>query len=416
MEQKTTPLAPAIELDLSPNPGRVRFETLEALEAWTNAESSAWNNFYQKMKEAPFPQPLYEAQRSPIVKLTNVINGARQNIAQKQNWLPNFLTSVRSELEAYRTRSTYPFRPQSVHSTSPAGLRILDAGERGDRTAIGMLAWEIGMRFLLPAEAGKIDSTSMIDGILLARLQHLGFDKSVESEREGLRQLSAEWNTLVAEDRALYEAARVDVDDHANRYDTRFKTIARAALTVLRKQRDDHATEMRTIRATFREDMKLRAPVEYWEAKRIRHTKLAQNFAFASSALVVGAVLAVVVGALPAFEYITSREATAPTTAGSVYLAHLKVLVVMGVPIFSGFWILRVLSRLFHMNVGAMADADERTTMVRTYLALFDEKKLSEQDRILILQALFRPTTQTPDDSPPPNWFDLLMQRIKPSG
>jgi hypothetical protein len=80
-----------------------------------------------------------------------------------------------------------------------------------------------------------------------------------------------------------------------------------------------------------------------------------------------------------------------------------------------GFWILRVVSRLFHMNVVATADAGERVTMVKTYLALFDEKKLSEADRILVLQALFRPTSQTPDESPPPNWFDVLMHRANPA-
>jgi hypothetical protein len=53
--------------------------------------------------------------------------------------------------------------------------------------------------------------------------------------------------------------------------------------------------------------------------------------------------------------------------------------------------------------------------MVMTFLALMQKPDhVRETDRVLILSALFRPATRTEEDGAPPNWFDLVMQRIKP--
>jgi hypothetical protein len=77
------------------------------------------------------------------------------------------------------------------------------------------------------------------------------------------------------------------------------------------------------------------------------------------------------------------------------------------------FWFLRILSKIFLSQLHAWSDAQERVTMVRTYLSLLqDEKGLGAEDRRLILEALFRPAPSgiIKDDGVPPAMFDMISR------
>jgi hypothetical protein len=54
--------------------------------------------------------------------------------------------------------------------------------------------------------------------------------------------------------------------------------------------------------------------------------------------------------------------------------------------------IVRILVRLLLSNIHLLTDAGERVTMVQTYLALLKRGKLKDDERMFILQTLFRPT------------------------
>jgi hypothetical protein len=59
-----------------------------------------------------------------------------------------------------------------------------------------------------------------------------------------------------------------------------------------------------------------------------------------------------------------------------------------------GVWAVRLFVRMFLSHSHLATDAAERVTMVKTYLALLEGDKLpSDDDRKLILQALFRPAS-----------------------
>ena len=80
-----------------------------------------------------------------------------------------------------------------------------------------------------------------------------------------------------------------------------------------------------------------------------------------------------------------------------------------------GTWLLRVLVRVYlsHLHLGT--DANERVTMIQTYLALLREGSgPAENERQLILQTLFRPSSTglIKDDGIPSSAFDLLSKTI----
>lgn len=69
-------------------------------------------------------------------------------------------------------------------------------------------------------------------------------------------------------------------------------------------------------------------------------------------------------------------------------------------------WFVRILVRILlsHLHLGT--DANERVTMIQTYLALLREgNSLQENEKQLILAALFRPSTDgiVKDDGAPPS-------------
>ncbi len=94
----------------------------------------------------------------------------------------------------------------------------------------------------------------------------------------------------------------------------------------------------------------------------------------------------------------------------------LTVLVV-AVPAFAGIWTLRILGRQLSESLMIMKDAKERETLVKTFLALMGEdiagkSVVKEEDRALILHALFRPSNVTAtDDSPPLHTLEAILKR-----
>jgi hypothetical protein len=76
-------------------------------------------------------------------------------------------------------------------------------------------------------------------------------------------------------------------------------------------------------------------------------------------------------------------------------------------------WILRLVSRFYIQNISLWADAEQRATFVKTYLALQKEGGIDaqEKERILVLNAIFRATAdQKDEDLAPPNLSELLKK------
>lgn len=158
----------------------------------------------------------------------------------------------------------------------------------------------------------------------------------------------------------------------------------------------------------YSEKMALAAPVTYWRGRGSAHGKNA--IAYASSfALVIGTGLFLFIQyGIPYLHSIAQNKDV------SILVAALPVLV----PAFAGVWLLRMLGRLLSENIQLMQNASERATMVQTFLALMNDEVhgkslVTDNDRLLILHSLFRPSSvSASDDSPPVNWFDILSRKL----
>lgn len=110
-------------------------------------------------------------------------------------------------------------------------------------------------------------------------------------------------------------------------------------------------------------------------------------------------------------------------TAFSSYIDHvvdiskggisLAAVVVFTIPVLAYGWLLKHISRVFTQNLAINADAEHRRVMAITFLGLARRKSIAmqEQDRALILNALFRPSPTNPqDDGPPSGLLELLKK------
>jgi hypothetical protein len=76
-------------------------------------------------------------------------------------------------------------------------------------------------------------------------------------------------------------------------------------------------------------------------------------------------------------------------------------------------WLLKNVSRMFIHNLNLADDAAHRKSLAITYLGLSANPKLSisDADRALVLNALFRPTpSQSLDEGPPSGLLELIRK------
>jgi hypothetical protein len=151
------------------------------------------------------------------------------------------------------------------------------------------------------------------------------------------------------------------------------------------------------------------APTTYWSGKSVRHGKSAMWFGIFFVAVLAASLIAFCSYALP------DMHALSGDPRKESVIATLAPVLIFG---FSAIWILRILGRQLARHLLLRDESKERETMVMTFLAMMNDPaaKVSEKDRILILHALFRPSSgAAPDDAPPAHWFDLLTSRLEKS-
>lgn len=161
-------------------------------------------------------------------------------------------------------------------------------------------------------------------------------------------------------------------------------------------------------RAAYDTQLKVDLAHEYWKKKADRHGVVAHRTAWAFGGLLL--VVAAVLGWYG--PWFVARFPVSSTTAIGLQLAAGALLIT---PALAVLWGVRVLARILVTNLQAMSEANNRSVMAKTFVALAKDEhsKVGEAERILVLQALFRPHDSTGDDAPPPNLVELILQQLK---
>lgn len=166
--------------------------------------------------------------------------------------------------------------------------------------------------------------------------------------------------------------------------------------------------ELAALRQQVSDSIRLDASHNLWRERSSAHLKWSLG-AFAVMLVCIIALVTIVLSyGLPAIEPTAFEIVTR-----SGYTTH--KLIVISLCVIGAAWVLRFVARSIVENMSLRSDAQHRQSMLETYLALRGEVGLKDEERVIILNALFRPLPgQTPDENPPTpagEAFQKLFQR-----
>lgn len=192
-----------------------------------------------------------------------------------------------------------------------------------------------------------------------------------------------------------------DILDVRSSQETSYKKLVDDAVQGFQDTLDSHEEKLENLRRVFNEGMSLRAPVEYWQARATHHSNRTIVLGRTSFSMLAGLAIGLGFGAHWVLSVINDGKPEAWRVA---------VVLLIGV---LGVWASRLTIRMFLSHIHLSTDANERVTMVKTYLALIEDGKIpSDDDRKLILQCLFRPASDgiVKDEGLPHPALDVLTR------
>ena len=161
---------------------------------------------------------------------------------------------------------------------------------------------------------------------------------------------------------------------------------------------------MNSLESLYSNKMKLEAPYNYIEKKARNHGWVA----FFSGSISL-TILCLPIIFIIYYGVDTPIKTINDISSEKIYIYGIIILSLIG----SAAWIIRLISRIYIQNLNLYADAKHRAVLVRLFLALQNEGgvKADEKERVLLLNALFRPIGESKDDDlAPPSLLDLLQK------
>lgn len=158
------------------------------------------------------------------------------------------------------------------------------------------------------------------------------------------------------------------------------------------KKVEDAISRFDTFQSAYADSMRLNRPRKYWSKKAENHEKAVKIYRSIAISWLVLAGGITVFGLWQLFEYarsafaIVEGEIAIPTSL----LVTLGAMGLVGSTVY--FWIARLLVRLWLSDLHLSMDARERVTMIESFLSLRASGAVSDEERQLVLAAIFRPT------------------------
>ncbi|MGN6525786.1 MAG: DUF6161 domain-containing protein [Burkholderiaceae bacterium] len=324
----------------------------------------------------------------------------------------------------FNSLTAYFASKPAVHSRAQLQRHLERIADRDPAEA----AWTLGWLAYLEGEASQvpgflrnnIGADGFLTGLASAwqwagrLLAHSQSESLVDAAQQAAQRAAilgdradAAANTAETAAKAVHEhvaAARLSVEG-SQHWVNDFKAKTEAKLReIADEKRDDLDVKWKELSRTYSEQLKLKAPSEYWGKKRTQHRNLSLGFATASAAFAgfAGWRLCAYYGSLP------------QGAPGSV--PPLTELLPSAVAAIVFLWVLRTLMRLTMSHVHLSLDAAEREVMVQCYLAMTHEGETTGDERGALFAAIFRPTGDglVKDETPPiPMWEMLKAAKPK---
>ena len=256
-------------------------------------------------------------------------------------------------------------------SESPEAKFILDLKDKKTPQIAGY-----ALAFLMNQDV-NLHEKFAIEGCFWS-LQFLqGNTDTVKAQRSALESMKQDWNIQFEKQhetlRKQNQKLVAEVIELKSQYDGLIKSSTDQTKKAEEKLKD--------IEQTYDEKLALQSSVTYWKDKCAKHQRIMWYMGVAT---LLCSILTGLGFIWWVHKYLEGPVTQIPLSKFGVTLAISSL----------GIWLTRLLSKIFISNLHLRTDADERTTMIQTYLALLREGKgPKDEERQLILQTLFRPSS-----------------------
>ena len=378
-----------LQLDLGENGGNVSFATLAELLGWVDKEINLWSWQPGAQVRGNVEQVIAEP-RGMLASAKNEIQAAVSKEGNEE-FVRQRMAVVQGLLQTVFIARRFP------HSSTPLGQFLDRLGRESPTAGVYAAGYLFGDR-QKPLEAWNADSQRGVIEAVLFQLRNTdwGVLKNGEAVTASLESLRGEWRSNLEKSKMEHaasltavESLRTDVTDLHTKQRTEFDGMLDKSRAAFDSAFKDAAEKLQDLIDTFRSKIALQAPIEYWQRKRRAHRGFAGVLGFFSlvGVAVVGTML------YGEIDKLLGAPDSGQTTGAIPHAPEwrIAVLVLFGT---LSVWVLRILVRMFLSQLHLAADASERMTMVNTYLALKEGgNTFADEDLRLILQALFRPTS-----------------------
>lgn len=357
-----------VEVDFKSNGGSVVFRTVEDVRQWLENEKT----FYRFLGSE---NPLRGDFQRSWQNVEDLIGDWRPGRDIERN-MPDLKARLERFAEGGYIHSSRPEAQFAASLSSPAGsIALAVIAQRGNQQ---------GTR-----------NAEEVGAVVRAVLYQLGITSNVESQKDALDKLregtQAELAKLKQDRERFLEGTSAEINDASARHEAarvaavkRFDELADegAKNAAERKEAwEQHkvstGAELKSIEDTFRTQMALQQPVQYWRDRQQQGRKRAMIW----GGLTAGWMVVVVVVAALAAHYLLGQQNISGWSWKYVPLAIVITLFL---------WVARSFAKLFWANAHLEADAAQRVVLMQAYLALNAGGNADATTRKLALEALFR--------------------------
>ncbi len=385
-------------LELGEKGGKLEFDTPSEFQQWFADELTKW----QWMN--PIPQV-----NNALAQLRRIQNDANKYVARWSQAISSNADEVaqRDALKQF-VESNVGQQPLWLSSTT-RGRFILGLSQdsaRGPLVAAGAYL-AIGGSY---SPANEPLHPKVVEGAIEGFLFKKEIDWTATTHREVLEKLERQYAGNIAEQKRKKE----EIEQENKILNEQFSSGLAEKLKLLdelhenqindfNKLVDTHKTNLEAIEKAYDQKLALLKPVKYWNARKNSHADKTKNFAIASG--ISGIVIFLVLGVLAYKFFLSIPNGEKP---------QVWQVAIFSVAAFFGIWFERILVRLFISNMHLATDAEERVTMLQTYLSIIREgSDFAPEDKKLILERLFHPAADglVKDDAAPPSPLEILTRR-----
>lgn len=380
-----------------------RFPASEDLVRWVDAEVEFWAGITLEQNASQQARSYWQSQVNTLRELKRLAQDFDLKVEQDKEAEAH---QVNQQIQKQATNVTKGNVVTSDHAFYPA---IVDLAKTNPEVAALLMyaARSDSANTLGVLGGSNLPFRSVLELIVLYS-RSKGARDWLQPQRKELTLLKNDFQASLDEMRSAFAQQEIDI----SRQNENDSNNQQARIDEWDRRKLDLAKEWDELKRVYDEKLALLAPTQYWADRAIAHRKSAILFALAFAIAISISVAIFAVLAMPHLFAMASNRDVSP----------ILTLIPIAVPAFAGIWVLKMLSRLLSENLQMMRDAKERETMVKTFLALMRDDKegksiVNDNDRILILHSLFRPSSITAvDDAPPVHWFDILTNKTGGKG